>query len=98
MFSNLFKIRISLFAKIYSRNFKLIILLLIKNKSLSISEPKRNAVVLNKLRAISDNFFNYIEMLEGFRSDKLFDYGISGTSVNPDPWTLADMTGFIAEK
>lgn len=38
-------------------------LVLIKNKSLSISEPKRNAVVINKLRAISGNFFNYIEQI-----------------------------------
>jgi len=36
-------------------------LLLIKNKSLSISEPKRNAAIINKLQAISGNFFNYIE-------------------------------------
>lgn len=36
-------------------------LLLIKNKSLSISEPKRNAAVISKLRAISGNFFNVIE-------------------------------------
>jgi CRISPR-associated protein Csy1 len=36
-------------------------LLLIKNKSLSISEPKRNAAVINKLQVISGNFFNYIE-------------------------------------
>ncbi len=34
---------------------------LIKNKELSISEPKRNAAVLNKLQAISEHFFNYIE-------------------------------------
>lgn len=38
-------------------------LLLIKNKSLSISEPKRNAAVINKLRAISGNFFNVIEQI-----------------------------------
>jgi len=36
-------------------------LLLIKNKSLSISEPKRNAAVMRKLQVISGNFFNYIE-------------------------------------
>jgi len=36
-------------------------LLLIKNKSLSISEPKRNSAVMRKLQAISGNFFNYIE-------------------------------------
>lgn len=38
-------------------------LLLIKNKSLSISEPKRNAAVMNKLRAISSQFFNYVETI-----------------------------------
>ena len=38
-------------------------LLLIKNKSLSISEPKRNAVVLSKLETISNQFFNYLEMI-----------------------------------
>ncbi len=35
-------------------------LLLIKSKSLSISESKRNAAVMRKLRIISGNFFNYI--------------------------------------
>jgi len=38
-------------------------LLLLKNKSLSISEPKRNAVVMNKLQAISSHFFNYLEKI-----------------------------------
>jgi len=38
-------------------------LLLIKNKSLSISEPKRNAAVMNKLQAISSQFFNYMETI-----------------------------------
>lgn len=38
-------------------------LLIIKNKSLSISEPKRNAAVMNKLQAISGSFFNYIEQV-----------------------------------
>ncbi|MBL4584543.1 MAG: type I-F CRISPR-associated protein Csy1 [Pseudomonadales bacterium] len=38
-------------------------LVLIKSKSLSISEPKRNAAVMNKLRAVSDNFFNYVEKI-----------------------------------
>lgn len=38
-------------------------LLLIKNKSLSTSEPKRNAAVMNKLQAISSQFFNYLEMI-----------------------------------
>jgi CRISPR-associated protein Csy1 len=41
------------------RNF----LLLLKNKSLSISEPKRNATVMNKLQAISSQFFNYMETI-----------------------------------
>lgn len=36
-------------------------LLLIKNKKLSISEPKRNAVVINKLQAVSNGFFDYVE-------------------------------------
>lgn len=40
-------------------------LFLIKNKSLSISEPKRNAAVINKLQTISDNFFNHIEKING---------------------------------
>lgn len=38
-------------------------LLLIKNKSLSISEPKRNAAVISKLQAISSQFFNYLETI-----------------------------------
>ncbi len=38
-------------------------LLLIKNKELSISDPKRNATVINKLQAISNHFFNYIEAI-----------------------------------
>lgn len=38
-------------------------LLLIKNKSFSISEPKRNAAVMNKLQAISSQFFNYLETI-----------------------------------
>jgi len=38
-------------------------LLLINNKSLSISEPKRNAAVMKKLRAISSQFFNYLETI-----------------------------------
>jgi len=35
-------------------------LLLLKNKELSTTEPKRNAAVINKLQAISGSFFNYI--------------------------------------
>jgi len=38
-------------------------LLLIKNKSLSISEPKRNAAVISKLQAISNSFFDYVEQV-----------------------------------
>lgn len=36
-------------------------LLLIKNKQLSISQPQRNAAVIQKLQSISDVFFDYIE-------------------------------------
>jgi CRISPR-associated protein Csy1 len=38
-------------------------LLLIKNKSLSINEPKRNAAVMNKLQTISSQLFNYVETI-----------------------------------
>jgi len=38
-------------------------LLVIKSKSLSISEPKRNAAVINKLQAISSGFFDYIGLV-----------------------------------
>jgi CRISPR-associated protein Csy1 len=38
-------------------------LLMIKNKQLSISEPKRNAAVVSKLSAISASFFNYVETI-----------------------------------
>lgn len=38
-------------------------LLVIKSKSLSISEPKRNVAVINKLQAISSGFFDYIELV-----------------------------------
>lgn len=38
-------------------------LLLIKNKALSISEPKRNAAVMSKLQAISSQFFNYVQTI-----------------------------------
>lgn len=38
-------------------------LLLLKNKSLSVSEPKRNAAVMHKLQAISNQFFNYLETI-----------------------------------
>lgn len=36
-------------------------LLLLKNKQLSDSEPKRNAAILQKIRTISGNLFNYID-------------------------------------
>lgn len=45
-------------------------LLLIKNKSLSISEPTRNAAVMNKLRAISSQFFNYLETINVNQASK----------------------------
>jgi CRISPR-associated protein Csy1 len=38
-------------------------LLLIKSKSLSISEPKRNSAVINKLQSISDGLFDYVEKI-----------------------------------
>jgi CRISPR-associated protein Csy1 len=38
-------------------------LLLMKNKSLSISEPQRNAAVINKLQDISGQLFNYLEKI-----------------------------------
>jgi len=38
-------------------------LLLIKNKELSVSEPKRNAAVRSKLKIISDQFFDYINLV-----------------------------------
>lgn len=38
-------------------------LLLLNNKVLSISEPQRNATVVNKLQAISDQFFEYLEKI-----------------------------------
>jgi CRISPR-associated protein Csy1 len=38
-------------------------LLLMKSKSLSISEPQRNAAVINKLQDISGQFFNYLEKI-----------------------------------
>ncbi len=41
-------------------------LLLIKNKSLSVSEPKRNATVIRKLQAIISNFFNYVETINSY--------------------------------
>lgn len=45
-------------------------LLLLKNKQLSDSEPKRNAAISKKLRAISSQLFNYIDSVndaEGHR-------------------------------
>lgn len=38
-------------------------LLLLKNKELSINEPKRNAAVFSKLRVINSSLFNYIERI-----------------------------------
>jgi CRISPR-associated protein Csy1 len=38
-------------------------LLLIQNKQLSVSEPKRNAAVIRKLQAISEHFFEYIQQV-----------------------------------
>jgi CRISPR-associated protein Csy1 len=61
--------RVSIFDKSLSYELKEEIndlrnyLILIKNKSLSISEPKRNAAVMNKLQAISSQFFNYLETI-----------------------------------
>lgn len=49
-------------------------LLLIKNKELSISEPKRNAAVMAKLKAISNEFFDYIEIIN--------------CTENKDGWTI----------
>lgn len=45
-------------------------LLLIKNKTLSISEPKRNAAVVRKLQAISENLFNYVETISNNETDR----------------------------
>jgi CRISPR-associated protein Csy1 len=43
---------------------------LIKNKSLSISEPKRNEAVMNKLQTISSQFFNYVETINANEVNK----------------------------
>ncbi|MBC3619696.1 type I-F CRISPR-associated protein Csy1 [Vibrio metschnikovii] len=43
-------------------------LLLLKNKELSVSEPKRNAAVLAKLSAINNQFFNFIESINNSES------------------------------
>lgn len=45
-------------------------LLLIKNKTLSISEPKRNAAVVKKLQAINENLFNYVETISNNETDR----------------------------
>ena len=45
-------------------------LFFIKNKSLSISAPNRNATVLNKLRAISSQLFNYLETINANEIDE----------------------------
>lgn len=44
-------------------------LLLLKNKVLSVSEPKRNAAVLSKLRAINSQLFNYLESINEAEND-----------------------------
>ncbi|WP_168195190.1 type I-F CRISPR-associated protein Csy1 [Shewanella sp. SNU WT4] len=44
-------------------------LLLLKNKELSVSEPKRNAAILAKLSAINGQFFNFIEAVNNSESD-----------------------------
>ena len=44
-------------------------LLLLKNKQLSDSEPKRNAAILSKLRAISAQLFNYIDSVNNAESN-----------------------------
>lgn len=49
-------------------------LLLVKNKSLRISEPKRNAAVIKKLKDISGRFLDYIVQVN--------------SSTNSDGWTL----------
>ncbi|GBU09490.1 type I-F CRISPR-associated protein Csy1 [Gammaproteobacteria bacterium] len=43
-------------------------LLLLKNKSLSITEPKRNEAVRRKLQAISSQFFNYVDAVNNHES------------------------------
>ncbi len=45
-------------------------LLLIKNKSLSISKPNRNATVVNKLQAVSSQFFNYLGVINANEENK----------------------------
>ncbi len=59
-------------------------LLLIKSKTLSISEPKRNAAVLRKLQAISEAIFNYVETI----SSNEIDRGWSIDSQLPDEQQL----------
>lgn len=44
-------------------------LLLLKNKQLSDSEPKRNAAILKKLREICAQLFNYIDTVNDAESD-----------------------------
>lgn len=50
-------------------------LLLIKNKSLSISEPKRNAAVMKKLQTISSQFFNYLESINANETSEGWSMG-----------------------
>lgn len=45
-------------------------LLLIQSKKLSISEPKRNAAIVNKLQAISDSFFDEMQIISHSQSQR----------------------------
>jgi CRISPR-associated protein Csy1 len=45
-------------------------LLLLKNKELSVSEPKRNAAILAKLRVINGQLFNYMVVINDSESDR----------------------------
>ncbi|MBK8187559.1 MAG: type I-F CRISPR-associated protein Csy1 [Cellvibrio sp.] len=64
-------------------------LLLLKNKALSVSEPKRNAAVLSKLRAINGQLFSYLDSINEAENDD----GWTSTSKLPieqqllfEPW------------
>jgi len=56
-------------------------LLLIKNKSLSTSEPKRNTAIVNKLQAISSQFFNYLETIN---ANELVEGWTVGSKLPPE--------------
>lgn len=45
-------------------------LLLIQSKQLSISEPRRNAAIVNKLQAISDSFFDQMQIISHSQSQR----------------------------